>query len=130
MNDTTKRGKSLELDYFTELWTVKTNYYFHKLPKYIEENGEKAIEYKEVVPVYVWRKGIDWNGIVTWEVCPVDFSKPENRGKGWGWSLTVNDYIGKSYFLTKQEADAEYMKISEETRSQYEEIRQLKRLAS
>lgn len=117
------------LDYFVKLWTVKTEYYYHKLPKYIEEGGEKALEYKEVAPVYVWRKSIDWNGKETWDVCPVDFSKPENKDASWRWSLTVDEYIGESYFFTKKEAEEKYMQISEELRKQYEEIKQLKRLS-
>lgn len=121
---------SKKIDYFTEFWTVRTNYYYHKLPKYIEEKGEKALEYKEVAPVYVWKKGIDWAGNITWDVCPVDFSKPENKNRSWGWSLTVNEFIGKSYFFTKEEAEKKYMEIGEATRSKYEEIKQLKRLSN
>lgn len=118
-----------KLDYFVELWTVTTKYYYHKLPKYIEENGQKSLEYKEVAPVYVWRKNIDWNGNETWDVCPVDFSKPENKDASWRWSLTVDEYIGKSYFFTKKEADEKYMEIPQELRNKYEEIKQLERLS-
>lgn len=120
---------SKELDYFVELWTIHTNYYYHKLPEYIEKGGKKAIKYEEIIPVYIWRKNIDFDGTVTWDVCPVDFSDPKNKGKSWGWSLTVNDYIGKTYFFTREEAENKYAEIPEDTRAQYEEIKQLKRLS-
>ena len=118
-----------KLNYFVKLWTLKTNYYYHKLPTYIEEKGEKKLEYQEVKPVYVWRKNIDWNGAETWDVCPVDFSKPENKEKSWAWSITVNKFIGKSYFFTRKEAEEIYNKLPKETREKYDEIKQLKRLS-
>lgn len=119
-----------KLDYYVELWTIKDSYYYHKLPKYVEENGEKVLEYKEIIPVYVWKKGIDYKGDITWDVCPVDFSKKENNGSGWRWSLTVNDFLNKTYFFTKKEAEEKYMEISEDLRNKYEEIKQLKRLSN
>lgn len=121
--------KEEKLDYFVELWTVKNCYYYHKLPKYVEESGEKTLEYKEVVPVYVFKKNIDYKGDITWDICPVDFSKEENKAKSWQWSLAVDDYIGKTYFFTKEEAEAKYMELPEDLRNKYEEIKQLKRLS-
>lgn len=119
-----------DLRYYQELWTIRSHYYYHKVPTYIEEKGEITLEYKKVEPVYVWRKNIDWNQKETWDVCPVDFSKPENKEKSWEWSLTVNDFIGKSYFFTKEEALKKFNEISQATRDKYEEIEQLKRLSN
>ena len=118
-----------KLDYFTELWHIQTHYYYHKIPTYIQEKGEITLEYKKVEPVYVWRKSRDWNGVETCDICPVDFSKPENKEKSWRWSSTVNEFIGKTYFFTKDEAVEKFNEIPQVTRDKYEEIEQLERLS-
>lgn len=120
-----------KLNYFDELWQIETNYYYHKLPDFIEKGGEKRIEYREVIPVYVYQKNIWWNGKETVDIGPVDYSKPENKDVPWRWKRELNESdIGKTVFRTKEEAEAKYMELPEEKRKQYEEIKQLKRLSN
>lgn len=119
-----------ELTFYTQLWHIANRYYKHKVPSYIQENGTVELEYKEIEPVYVFKKSVDWKGDVTYEVCPVDYSVKENKDKSWKWSTTVDQFIGKTFFLTKEEAEQKYMEIPEDTRKKYEEIKQLRRLTN
>jgi YHS domain-containing protein len=116
-----------QLDYFTELWTVNTNYFYYR-PNKLENLEKITLEYKEVIPVYVFKKSFDYKGELTHDICPIDFSKKENEGKSWQWSLTVDNYLGKTYFFTEEEAIRKYNEIPLKERKKYEEIKKLKKL--
>ncbi len=68
-------------------------------------NCERNEWYYTIKPVYVYSINSIWDGSETFDVCPVDFSKPENKNESWKVRYSV-DYkeIGDKVFNTKREA--------------------------
>ena len=61
--------------------------------------------YYTIKPVYVYSINAIWDGSETFDVCPVDFSKPENKNESWRVRYSVkHSEIGEKVFNTRREA--------------------------
>jgi len=61
--------------------------------------------YYTIKPVYVYSINAIWDGSETFDVCPVDFSKPENKNESWRTRYSVEySEIGDKVFNSRREA--------------------------
>lgn len=124
----------MKVKYFDKLYIIDTDYYYHKNSDYIKEQTgekEKAIQYRKIKDVYVYSINKIWDGSETFDICPVDFSKKENKEKSWLWRRSVEEKdIDVSVFTTMELALKKYNEIPEEKRKEYSEILFLKKNSS
>lgn len=61
--------------------------------------------YYAIEPVYVYSINSIWDGSETFDVCPVDFSKPENKSESWRIRYSVEySEVGEKIFNSRREA--------------------------
>lgn len=98
-----KRGRSVkealdigQPDYFQQFWEIHNEYFYE---------NKKDFSYPWVIPVYVYSLNNLWDGQISFDVCPVDFGKEENKNKSWKWRYSImREEIGDKIFYTEEEA--------------------------
>lgn len=90
--------------------------------------NRKFIQYQWVIPMYVKSINDNFDGVESFDLCPVNISTLKNHKAGWGWSRNFEyDEIGKSIFYTEKEAWEVYNRVySEESKKVYEELKRLR----
>ena len=89
---------------------------------------KKLIQYQWVIPMYVKSINDNFDGLESFDLCPVDVSTLKDHSGGWRWCRDF-EYaeIGKSIFYTEKEAWEVYnKKYSDENKKIYEILRRLR----
>jgi len=90
--------------------------------------AKKIMHYNWVMPMYVKAIKDNFDGVESFELCPVDVNTLTTHTSGWSWS---NEFeyaeIGKTIFKTEEEAWELYnSKYSDEDKEVYKELRRLR----
>ena len=105
-------------------------FHYRNSDSVIKEGAEdsKFMQYQWVIPMYVKCINNNFDGVESFDLCPVDVTTLKNHQHGWGWSRNFEyDEIGKTIFYTEKEAwDLYNSKYSDENKKVYEEIRRLR----
>jgi hypothetical protein len=95
-----------------------------------KETGEKDkfIQYRWVIPMYVYSINKIFDGAENFDLCPVDVTKLIDNKNGWKWRQSFEySEIGGSIFYTEKEAwNAYNEKYSEENKKVYADLRNLR----
>lgn len=88
----------------------------------------KFIQYQWVIPMYVKSITNNFDGVESFDLCPVDVTTLKNHKEGWKWCRNFEyEEIGKTIFYTEKEAWELYnKKYSDENKKVYEELRRLR----
>lgn len=117
---------------FNDMFFIVNNegFYYETSDIMRKEGAEdrKFMQYQWVIPMYVKTISKNFDGIESFDLCPVDISTLKDHTKNWKWSRNFEySEIGKTIFYTEKEAWDYYNKrYSEENRKVYEEIRRLR----
>lgn len=110
---------------------INNESFFYKLSDVVKQETKEDstfLQYQWVIPMYVKSISDNFDGIESFDLCPVDVSTIKDHNTGWKWSRNFEyEEIGKTIFYTENEAlDFYNKKYSNEQKKVYEEIRRLR----
>lgn len=105
--------------------------FYYNIPDTLKREGvedRKFIQYQWVIPMYVKSINDNFDGIESFNLCPVDVTTLKSHTQGWEWSREFEyDEIGKTIFYNEKECwDLYNKKYSDESKKVYEELRRLR----
>lgn len=114
-----------------KFYTIHNEGFFYEPSETLKQQGiedRKHIQYPWVIPLYVKSINANFDGVESFDLCPVDVTTLKDRKGGWKWSRDYEyEQIGTEIFYTISEAwEAYNKKYSEEKRKVYEEYRRLR----
>jgi hypothetical protein len=114
-----------------KFFIIHNESFFYENPESVrKEVGEKErlVQYQWVIPVYVKSIRNNFDGIESFDLCPVDVSTLESRKSGWCWSREFEyEQIGESIFHEEEDCWKLYRDtFTKESIEVFEEFRRLR----
>lgn len=114
-----------------KFFIINDEAFFYEPSDIIKKEGIKDrrfMQYKWVIPLYVKSINDNFDGVESFDLCPVDITTLKDHKGGWKWSRNFEyDGIGKTIFYTEEECWGVYnKKYSDEDKKVYEELRRLR----
>ena len=114
-----------------KFFIINNEGFFYETSETMKKEGideRKYLQYQWVIPMYVKSISNNFDGVVSFDLCPVDVTTLKNHNGGWRWSRNFEyDEIGKTIFYTEKEAwDVYNKKYSDDNKKVYEEFRRLR----
>ena len=119
-----------EVNFNDKFFIINNESFFYETSELMRKEGaedRKFIQYQWVIPMYVKSINKNFDGIDSFDLCPVDITTLKDHKGGWKWCRNFEyDEIGKTIFYTEKECwDAYNKRFSEENKKTYEELRRL-----
>ncbi len=123
--------KTKKVKFNDKFFIINNEGFFYETSDTMKKEGaedRKYVQYQWVIPMYVKSINNNFDGVESFDLCPVDISTLKDHTQGWKWCRDFEySEIGKNIFYTEKEAWKLYnSKYSEESRKVYEEIRRLR----
>ena len=114
-----------------KFFAIEQESFFYEIAEEAVKEGaekRKLMLYKWVVPLYVKSINDNFDGIESFDLCPVDVSTLSSHTGNWKWCRNFEySEIGKTIFYTEDEAWQCYHKtIPEDQIKVYKELRRLR----
>ena len=114
-----------------KFFIINNESFFYETSDTMKKEGaedRKFMQYQWVIPMYVKSINNNFDGVESFDLCPVDVTTLKDRKSGWEWCRDFEyDEIGKTIFYTEEEAWKVYnRKYSDESKKVYEELRRLR----
>ena len=123
--------KTQNVKYNDKFFIINNEGFFYETSETIKKEGideKKYLQYQWVIPMYVKCINNNFDGVESFDLCPVDVTTLKTHNGGWKWSRNFEyDEIGKTIFYTEKEAwDVYNKKYSHDNKKVYEEFRRLR----
>jgi hypothetical protein len=114
-----------------KFFIINNESFFYQSSEAMKKEGaedRKFMQYQWVIPMYVKSINNNFDGIESFDLCPVDVTTLKDHKYGWQWCMNYEyEQIGKTIFYTEKDCWNYYNeKYSEENKKVFEEIRRLR----
>lgn len=123
--------KTKKVNFNDKFFIINNESFFYETSETMKKEGaedRKFMQYQWVIPMYVKSINNNFDGVESFDLCPVDVTTLKDHKGGWKWCRDFEyDEIGKTIFYTEKECwDIYNKKFSEENKKVYEELRRLR----
>jgi hypothetical protein len=123
--------ESKKVNFNDKFFIINNESFFYETSETMKKEGaedRKFMQYQWVIPMHVKSINNNFDGIESFDLCPVDITTLKDHKEGWRWSRNFEyDEIGKTIFYTEKECWDFYNKrYSENDKKVYEELRRLR----